>query len=294
MKLENRVVLITGASRGLGRVLSTDLAREGARLVLCARGVAGLSLTAELARKAGAEVVERTADVSLAEDVRALVEAGLAWFGRLDVLVNNAAVFTGKGGIDGTTVEQFDGTMAVNVRGSFLVTQAVRRAGRRGDIHHRSFLVTQAVLQGIESRRYGPVRGLVRLQASARQTRVGGINGEFRGPTASAWPGGRGLERFVGRAGCRQRRAANRQRHHEDRRTEPEGTHHGDESTRAVGAQQRASFRRIGAAIATAGLPRPSSRPPLNRPRPSHSPLLEERRGPVVLCSGWSDARAMG
>jgi NAD(P)-dependent dehydrogenase (short-subunit alcohol dehydrogenase family) len=88
MKLRDSVALITGASRGLGREIARAYAERGARLVIAARGAEALEATA-------AELRERTDVVALAVDVseeaERLVEAGLAAFGRIDALVNNAS-----------------------------------------------------------------------------------------------------------------------------------------------------------------------------------------------------------
>jgi len=88
MKLEGRVALITGASRGLGLEIARNYARRGARLVIASRGHAELEAAArELSTQT--EVVEVALDVS--QDAERLVEAGLQRFGRIDVLVNNAS-----------------------------------------------------------------------------------------------------------------------------------------------------------------------------------------------------------
>src|SRR5262245_56353274 len=88
MRLENSVALITGASKGLGLAIAREYAARGARLVIAARHVEALErAAAELERKT--EVVTVAADVS--QEAERLVEAGLARFRRIDVLVNNAS-----------------------------------------------------------------------------------------------------------------------------------------------------------------------------------------------------------
>jgi len=88
MKLDGRVALITGASRGLGLEIARAYARRGARLVVATRGREALETTAEELRRQ-TEVVALPLDVS--EEAERLVEAGLKRFGRIDVLVNNAS-----------------------------------------------------------------------------------------------------------------------------------------------------------------------------------------------------------
>lgn len=88
--LRGNVVVITGASKGIGAELARQLAGEGARLVLAARDGAALDEVAGDCRRSGAEVLVVPTDVTREADCRALVDATVARFGRLDTLVNNA------------------------------------------------------------------------------------------------------------------------------------------------------------------------------------------------------------
>jgi 3-oxoacyl-[acyl-carrier protein] reductase len=87
--LGGKVALVAASSRGLGRAVAEELAREGARLVLCARGEAALRETADAIRATGAEVEAVAADVSRPVDVARVVDAGMRAFGRVDILVTN-------------------------------------------------------------------------------------------------------------------------------------------------------------------------------------------------------------
>jgi NAD(P)-dependent dehydrogenase (short-subunit alcohol dehydrogenase family) len=92
MLLTDTVVLITGASRGLGRALALACAREGATLALCARDTAAVAAVAVECREAGAaDVLAVRADVGTPRDVERLAALALDRFGRVDVLVNNAS-----------------------------------------------------------------------------------------------------------------------------------------------------------------------------------------------------------
>jgi 3-oxoacyl-[acyl-carrier protein] reductase len=89
--LRSKIALVTGASRGIGRAVAASLAAEGARVALCARDAARLKeATAEIAAASGAETLAVPADLADADEIPRVVEATLARFGRIDVLVNNA------------------------------------------------------------------------------------------------------------------------------------------------------------------------------------------------------------
>ena len=89
--LEDKVALVAAASRGLGRAIATELAREGASLVICSRDQASLErATRDIEAQTGVAPVAIPADVSRVEDIARLVDAAMARFGRVDVLVTNA------------------------------------------------------------------------------------------------------------------------------------------------------------------------------------------------------------
>ena len=88
--LDSRVAIVTGASKGIGRVMSQLFAREGAALVCAARSEALVNETAALIRAAGGEAVAVVADAGTEEGAKSIAEAGVKAFGRVDTLVNNA------------------------------------------------------------------------------------------------------------------------------------------------------------------------------------------------------------
>lgn len=92
--LKGSVVIITGASRGLGLALTRVLAKEGARLVLAARNEAKLKLAADDARALGGEAIVVPCDIRQETEVRSLVTETIAHYGRVDVVINNAGILT--------------------------------------------------------------------------------------------------------------------------------------------------------------------------------------------------------
>ncbi len=120
--LSGRVVCITGAGRGLGRALAEAFAAEGCQLVLAARSSGEID---ELAARLGNAVAVQT-DVRVAADVDRLVEAAVAEFGRLDIMVNNAGLAV-YGPVDSTTPDAVDAMIDTNVKGVIYGSQAALR-----------------------------------------------------------------------------------------------------------------------------------------------------------------------
>ena len=90
--MKNKIVLITGASSGIGRALAFAFGRGGASIVICARNDSALQAVSQELQQAGITVLALTADVSVEEDVKQLIEQTIAHFGRLDILINNAGI----------------------------------------------------------------------------------------------------------------------------------------------------------------------------------------------------------
>lgn len=121
----NKVVLVTGASRGIGRAIALAFAREGAQLILAARSEARLAQVENEVHDLGSDVLSVPADVTSRDAVAALVEATKNRFGRIDVLVNNAGI--GKvSGVDSVAFEDdIRQTMQASLFGMVNVTQRV-------------------------------------------------------------------------------------------------------------------------------------------------------------------------
>jgi NAD(P)-dependent dehydrogenase (short-subunit alcohol dehydrogenase family) len=125
MKLKDKVAIITGGGRGIGKAIAMHYAREGAKLALCARTSTELDQTVNELRGMKAEAEGWTCDVSLEEPVREFAAAAHDKFGRIDILVNNAGVMTRPAPMTELDVKKWDYTIAVNLRGPFLITQAI-------------------------------------------------------------------------------------------------------------------------------------------------------------------------
>jgi 3-oxoacyl-[acyl-carrier protein] reductase len=137
-KLDGRVAIVSGASRGIGKALALGLAREGVAVVCAARSGARrpgelpgtVDATAAEIRSAGGRALALRCDVSRAADQRRLIERTLAEFGRIDVLVNNAMA-PGRSAFDGATLELWNQTFATNVTALFQLAQLVAPAMAR-------------------------------------------------------------------------------------------------------------------------------------------------------------------
>jgi 3-oxoacyl-[acyl-carrier protein] reductase len=131
--LRGRAALVTGASRGIGRAIAVELAREGCRVALCARGKDALESAAAEIRGLGAEAIAIPADVTTADGVQAAVEAAVAAFDAVDVLVNNVGGSTGSSFVE-TSEEDWRRAMDLNlwpaVRASRLVVPSMRGRGQ--------------------------------------------------------------------------------------------------------------------------------------------------------------------
>jgi len=125
--LTGTVALVTGASRGLGRAFALALAEAGADLVLAARSVDDLQLTAEAAAKHGVRAEAFRADMREARDIEALVEGATRAFGRIDVLVNNAGIAGAEKPVLDLERREWEEALAVNLLGPALLARAVAR-----------------------------------------------------------------------------------------------------------------------------------------------------------------------
>ena len=123
-QLNNKVALVTGASRGIGKAIAIGLAKEGANLVLAARGIDGLKKTEALVIACGVEADVVPTDVTSERQIDKLFAKTMERFGRLDILVNNAGI-TKDTTFRKMTKDQWDAVMNINLDSLYNVTKQV-------------------------------------------------------------------------------------------------------------------------------------------------------------------------
>lgn len=144
--LSEQVALVTGASRGLGRSIALELAKNGANVVINYAGnEAKAKEVVEEIKQLGQESFDVQADVSSEEDVKRMVKQVTDEFGRLDILVNNAGI-TKDNLIMRMKEEEFDQVVNTNLKGAFLCTKAVTRQMMR---QRRGKIVNVASIVGV-------------------------------------------------------------------------------------------------------------------------------------------------
>jgi len=127
VKLKEKVALITGSSRGVGRAIALAYAREGANIVVnyTSNKEAGEEVVAAIREKGGSAILFK-ADVAKAAEAEALVQKGIEEFGRLDILVNNAG-FSRPAMLLKMSEDQWDQVIDIHLKGAFLCTQFAAR-----------------------------------------------------------------------------------------------------------------------------------------------------------------------
>lgn len=176
-RLNDKVVVVTGASSGLGVSFAQAFAEAGADLVLGARRVEKMAATAALVERAGRRVYTRKTDVADPEQCEQLVNAAITEFGRVDVLINNAGVGTA---VPATreTAEEFRNVIEVNLNGSYWMAQACGRVMRPG-----SSIINIASILGLTT------AGLPQAAYSASKAGVIGLTRDL----AQQWSGRKGI-----------------------------------------------------------------------------------------------------
>ncbi len=133
MRLKDKVIIVTGGGLGIGRAYSKGLAKEGAKIVVADIQVEAAKQVANEISKEGGDALPVAVDVTSPEKTREMADTTLKRYGRIDVLVNNAGLYTAlkKKPFMEIPVGEWDEVMAVNLKGLFLCAQAVHPAMKK-------------------------------------------------------------------------------------------------------------------------------------------------------------------
>jgi NAD(P)-dependent dehydrogenase (short-subunit alcohol dehydrogenase family) len=150
--LRNKVIIVTGASTGIGKDLSLALLRKGSRVVACARHPENLEPLKDVREKKKGDLLTAACDVSLARDVQRLVDSALQRFGTIDCLVNNAGIYPCTPFLK-LTEQEWDEVQGTNLKGPFLFSRSVAGAmisrGVRGSIVNVSSTASMLARPGV-------------------------------------------------------------------------------------------------------------------------------------------------
>jgi len=181
-KLQGKVAVVTGASKGIGAAIAKSLAAEGASVVVnYASSKAGADAVVAAITKAGGKAVAVGGDVSKAAEAQGLVDAAIKNFGKLDILVNNSGVYE-FAPLESITEDHYNKIFNVNVLGLLLVTQAaVKHMSDGGSIINIGSVVSSltppnsAVYTGTKGA-VDAITGVLAKELGAKKIRVNSIN----------------------------------------------------------------------------------------------------------------------
>jgi 3-oxoacyl-[acyl-carrier protein] reductase len=161
-RLTNKIAIVTGASRGIGKAIAVTFGREGAKVVVTARTTTALEALADQLSQTGVEALAVTADLAVETDLQRIVEETLGCFGRVDILVNNAAIIHPSMDLVDFDTQLWRQVIEVNLTAAALLTKAVlphliaqrsgkiinlsSRGGRKGGKGRSAYRVTKAGL----------------------------------------------------------------------------------------------------------------------------------------------------
>src|SRR5207302_3760680 len=172
-KLEGKIALITGGSRGIGAAIAKRLAVDGANVAITyTKGADAAASVVKEIEHAGGKAIAIRADAADADASNAAVEKTVATFGRLDVLVNNAGTAIPKR-FEETTLEELDRVLDINVRGVFVATQAALKHMKDGGriIMIGSSVGERVLVPGLVP--YSATKGAVKIFTQSLSREVG-------------------------------------------------------------------------------------------------------------------------
>ena len=183
--LNNKVVLVTGASRGIGAAVAKKLASQGAKVIInYAGGQADADQTVQEIKVGGGDAIALKADVSKASEVATMFNEAIAHYGRIDVLVNNAGIMITKL-LKDTTDDDFTRQFEVNVRGTFnTLREAATKLANGGTVINLSSSTTRLMMPTYAS--YSATKAAVEQLTRVFSKEIGrgiNVNAVAPGPT---------------------------------------------------------------------------------------------------------------
>jgi 3-oxoacyl-[acyl-carrier protein] reductase len=172
-KLEGKIALITGGSRGIGAAIAKRLALDGAKVAITySKGADAAATVVKEIERDGGKAIAIQADAVDAEAAKAAVEKTVTTFGKLDVLVNNAGTAIPKT-FEETTIEEMDRLLNINVRGVFITTQVALKHMKRGGriVTIGSCLGERVMTPGLVP--YSATKGAVKIFSQALSRELG-------------------------------------------------------------------------------------------------------------------------
>lgn len=148
MSLLNKVAIVTGASSGIGAAIAVQLAEKGARVAIVGRNETKLNNTSKMCSERGVKPLTIVADVTRDDDVKRIITETLNFFGKLDILINNAGGGTAAGVMDDCALSVFDNIMATNLVSVVHLTHLAAKhlIATKGNIVNISSIASQAVM----------------------------------------------------------------------------------------------------------------------------------------------------